>query len=663
MTRAKKRARRWILRGLLVVLLLVVGAAAAGALWFRTNILADLPAVDSLDSWRPATACQILSADGEPLDRFYVERRIWVPIDELPDHVVETFVASEDRRFWEHDGVDYAGILRAVFANWKAGRTVQGGSTITQQVVKNSLVGNQRSYVRKLKEAVLARRLEQRLGKRRILELYLNLIALGSGNYGVEAASQDYFGRSARELDLGQAALLAGLVPAPSRWSPWANPEGAARRREVVLRTLVREGLSTPQAAALFLDEPVAVPRVGGKAIPAAAYVTVVRREVRRLFGDEDAATRGLVVHSAVDSKVQAVAEQAIRDALDAHAARKPGSPGAEGAAVALENATGRVVAVVGGRESTLEGFVRAVRGTRQPGSSFKPYVYGSALMGGMTQLTTVVDGPLALPAGGGAVWSPKNYGGGYAGAVSLRSAMARSLNTVAVRLILDRTPREVARLARAMGVRTPLRVDPTIALGSSEVTPLDQALGYATIARMGVPTEPVWIDAVEDAQGGVLGKAGDAVEMGDHTVKLPGGPLERALPAGVAYELADMMRAVVESGTARRAWDPRFDRAGKTGTTNGFQDAWFVGFTPRWTVAVWVGADGTGSLGDGETGGKVALPAWLTIVAALGEEEGERLPVPPEAVLWKHEGRWLGFDRANPPKGVEVGSGPLPEW
>ncbi len=413
---------------------------------------------------------------------------------------------------------------------------------------------------------------------------------------------------------------------------------------------MVRDGHTSPEAAALFLDEPVAVPRSGGRATPMAAYLTAVRREVRRLFGEQLASTEGLVVHAALDPRAQLVAEEAVIASLDAHALRQPGGATAEGAAVAIENATGRVMLVTGGRNTVLEGFVRATRATRQPGSSFKPYVYGSALMGGKTQITTVIDGPLSLPAGGGKTWSPKNYGGGYAGALSLRSAMARSLNTVAVRLVLERGPAEVARLAKAMGVRTPLRVDPTMALGSSEVTPLDQALGYSTIARMGVPTDPVWILQVQ---------------LGGKVVTLPGGPLPRAMPAGVAYELADMMRGVVMSGTARKAFDPRFDRAGKTGTTNGFQDAWFVGFTPRWTVAVWVGAEGAITLGDGETGGKAALPVWLAIVQHLGETEGERLPVPPEAVLLRHEGLWLGFDRANPPEKLLTipAADPLPEW
>jgi len=306
---------------------------------------------------------------------------------------------------------------------------------------------------------------------------------------------------------------------------------------------------------------------------------------------------------------------------------------------------------------------VRATQARRQPGSSFKPYVYGAALMAGARQTDTVVDGPISLPAGNGQMWTPKNYDGGYAGALPMRTALAKSLNTVAVRLALSAGPETVGRLARSMGVRTPLRKDGTIALGSSEVTPMDQAIGYATIARMGVPTDPVYIDRLEGGDGQTLGVAGGPVVYPSAPIgRLPGGALPRALPAGVAYELADMLREVVVAGTARRAADPRFDRAGKTGTTNDNVDAWFVGFTPQHTIAVWIGADSTHSLGDKETGGKAALPAWLAIAEALGPVEGARLPIPDEAALVSWGGRWVGR-----PRGVGAspawGSSPLPAF
>jgi penicillin-binding protein 1A len=760
-----------------VVLVLVFAAVGAYATyWLDKNILSTLPAdLSEYRRWRPPTACNVYADDGTPIDEFYVERRVWVPLDELDLWTWQAFISAEDRRFMEHQGVDVPGIARAFWVNYQSGSHRQGASTITQQLVKNLMVGKERSYERKLKEAVLAWRLEKELSKRQILELYVNFIALGSGNYGVEAAAQDYFAISARDLDAGQAAMLAGLVPAPSRYSPRSDAEMAARRREIVLGGMVREGYIDAEVAAGFLDDPVLQPRaVREERQVGTAYVTQVRREVRRLLGDQIPFTKGLQVYTPLDIELQETAERAIRQALvdlDAREGRqgalrrippegwdafleragemrrdrasnqvlkpdtgacfealvgpaadlgdlragpwrlalreddrralvrdtapeavpkplvqvtKPGDvlsvclvegdsvrlddrPWAEGAAVVVENATGRILALVGGYEVGLEGFVRATQAKRQPGSSFKPYVYATAMLHGHTQIDTVLDAPISLPGASGP-WSPKNYGGGYAGSLPMRRAFAKSLNTVSVRLILESGVADVIRTAKAMGVQTPVRADPTIALGSSEVTPMDQAMGYATIARMGVAAEPVYIDVVKNVDRVTVGRAGEPVVFdGEAVALLPGGPGRRVLPAGVAYELADMMREVVQAGTATRARKEGFDRAGKTGTTNDCIDAWFIGFTPRYTVAIWIGTDGTSSLGEKETGGKAALPAWLQIIDALPHAAGERFPMPPEAVLVQWQGQWVGLPRGQVPASLlsmpRLGREPLPAF
>lgn len=740
---------------------LVAGSAAVATAWgwLDRAVLSELPAdLEDLRNFRPLTAVQILDRDGEPFDSFYLERRYWVSIDELPDHVWQAFLAAEDQHFFEHPGVDLTGILRALASNLRSGESRQGGSTLTQQLVKNLLLTPERSYERKLKEAVLAWRLERGLTKREILQLYLNFVFLGSGNHGVEAAARDYFGVSAKDLDPGEAALLAGLVPAPSRYTPRKSPELARWRRSLVLGRMVDEGYIDPLDAIDYEDAPVL--RAGSRGAgehkgDATAYATTVRREIRRLFGPEEPFARGLRVLTPYDAGVQRKAIEATEAAVAQHLARQgpravvdrayEGSPppdpvdacfvaqvpagrdlsalrtatrrfvleprdrGArvfderdgvakplsaqlrggelvgvcregdgeavaldraawsESAAVVIENATGRIVALTGGADVTMEGFVRATQARRQPGSSFKPYVYAAALDAGRTQVDTVLDGPLFLPAGGGRTWSPKNYGGGFAGPVPLRRAMASSLNTVAVRLALEVGPTQIAHVARSFGVRTPLRTDLTMALGSSEVTPLDQAVGYATIARMGVPVEPVFLDRVEDGDGRVLASAGGALHLADGTeVALPGRPGRRALDAGVAYELLDVMREVVRGGTARRAYVEGYDRAGKTGTTNDNVDAWFVGMTPLYTVAVWVGTDGTGSLGESETGGRAALPAWIAIVEALPDQQGLVFPVPDDAVRVQAAGfGLLGFERGRVPASVlpvaRPGPGPLP--
>ena len=739
--------------------------------WFDREILSTLPETFDRDAvFRFPCSVQVFAADGERVDQFYLERRVWVPLAELPPIVWQAFVASEDKRFFEHEGIDPVGILRALVVNLRGGGTKQGGSTITQQLVKNLLVGKEKSYRRKLREAVLAYRLERELGKMQLLELYINYIALGNGNYGVEAAAQDYFGISAREMNAGQAALLAGLVPLPSRYSPRHNPGVAAQRREQVLRLLVDQGYVTAIDASGFLQDPVIEARVTNEPGPNTSYLTETRREVRRLFGQDRPFLEGLQVHTALRRDVQAVAEAAVRQALadleERQGARGPvrnipaasreaflkrgdrlqidvqtgefrpprtaecfsalaagkelragpftftlgqadldkkvrqspkldekgepvrrppaalsevlqdgdvldvcaadpnepagivhlrQRPWAEAAAVVIENATGEVVAEVGGYDVGLEGFVRATQAKRQPGSSFKPFVYAAAVMHGHRQTDVIYDGPFSIPGTNGRMWSPQNYDGKYKGNIPIRGAMALSLNTVAVRLGLEAGIDNVVTLATRLGVRTPLRRDLTVALGSSEVTPMDLAVGYASLAREGVHIDPVYITRIADRRGTALGVAGSVVRFPDQELSLPGGPGERVMPQAEAYVVVDMMRNVFKAGTAKKGQRPGMDFAGKTGTTSNFVDAWFVGYSPRYTVAVWVGTDGTSSIGDKETGGKSALPAWNRIMEALPNVPGERFPVPDGVVLapWGGSGEWLGYVRGTVPADV----------
>lgn len=817
---------------MLLLVGIVAGGAAAvwGARWFEDNVLATLPEnLAHVQAYRPPSNCVIYDAAGKPIDQFYVERRIWVSIKSLPDYVWQAFVAAEDRRFFAHRGVDPAGILRAVATNFLKGGVHQGGSTITQQIVKNLLVGKERSYIRKMREAVLALRLERELTKKELLELYINYIYLGSGNYGVEAAAEDYFGKSAAELDAGQAATLAGLVPAPTRYSPHKHPENAIARRSYVLGRMVEEGYMTMGDSRRFAQEPVVLPvERPTRTDVGLAYLTEVRREIRRLFGTATPLAQGFHVYTSLDLGTQKVAEDSVREALHAvddrrgrrgvvvhvgeanrqaflarasglqrivapAATGKPGDvaaapapaapsepplrkaanllkptkaggkkpahekaepmlalappkipdverphpgdcfetivgkgglddleagpfafsmakvdrgvsvrttggksrralsseaslgdvlrvcvvadntvqldpkPWAEGAAVVIENATGRVRALVGGYHDVIEGFVRATQARRQPGSSFKPFVYATALKSGKNQLDIVHDAPISLPGGNGKTWSPRNYEDKYFGDLPIRSALAKSLNTVSVRFVYELGPRRVAETARSLGVRTPIRTDMSIALGSSEVTPMDMAAAYSSIARMGAPLEPVLIESIRDQTGRLLGVAGGNVVVEGETVgKLPGGPQPRALPAGIAYEMADMMREVVKSGTARKAWKEGYDRAGKTGTTNECVDAWFVGFDAAHTTAVWVGSDGPEPIGPKETGGVTSLPAWIRIMESM-EKGPSRLPIPDEAVLVNVKGNWFGFPRGQvPPKYLDrepASREPLPRF
>jgi penicillin-binding protein 1A len=762
-----KRVLKWVAR------VSVVGGVAGGVAawygwqWFDREILSTLPAeLGRNTEFRIPCSVQVFGGDGARVDQFYLERRVWVPIAEMPPHVWQAFVSSEDRRFFEHEGVDPLGIARALVVNLRGGSTSQGGSTITQQLVKNLLVGKERSYRRKLREAVLAYRLEDELTKMQLLELYVNYIALGSGNYGVEAAAQDYFGISARELDPGQAAMLAGLVPAPSKYSPRHNPELAANRREIVLKLMVQQGFLDPVEASRHLTDAVLMPRMSSVKGANVAYLTEVRREVRRVFGEDVPFLEGLQIHTPLDARVQAVTEQAVMEGLNALEERQgargptrnipvaaragfldrgdgvrldpqtgafraplpgecfssialdakgrvaggpfffqigradlddkvrvePGKPPralrdvlregdvlevcvpedeapdapkgnerevrrrarpwAESAAVVIENTTGHVVALAGGYDVGLEGFIRATQAKRQPGSAFKPFVYAAAVQSGKRQTDIVVDAPFSIPGTNGLPWRPKNYDGEYHGPIPLRTAMALSLNTVAVRLAHEVGIEPITTLAAKLGVKTPLRGDLTVALGSSEVTPMDLAVAYGSLARLGVRVEPVWITRVLDRVDREIAREGEPLRVpGAPLQEMPGGGGERVMEASEAYVAVDMMRNVFLAGTAKKGRREGMDFAGKTGTTSGFVDAWFVGYSPRYTVAVWVGTDGTASIGDKETGGKAALPVWSTIMDALPNVKGERFPVPDDVVLLPTEkDLWLGFERGTAP-------------
>ena len=721
---------RWVLVVLAVLAVIPIGVSIQTYAELTEGLPTDL---SELHDFRAATACQILDKDGELLDTFYVERRYPVNVDDLPETVWGAFVAAEDRRFFEHPGVDAWGIMRAIVVNLRAGRTVEGGSTLTQQVVKNILLTNEKSFERKAKEAVLAWRLENELSKLEILNIYINYIYLGSGNYGVEAAARDYFGKVAADLNPAEAATIAALIPAPSYYSPRVNPEIAMKRRRLVLDDMVELGFLEPDHPWNEWELELAPGNRGSDRGDMTAYVTVVRREVQRLFGDL-ATTGGLIVHTPYDAKVQAAAVEGNREAAEAHRQRQGARPikarrgkrphfpeagcfqvqvptngdltqlaagpmryrlrsedhyavvfderdgkrhalksqisggeilavchdedagenvvriddsaWAQSASAVVHHPTGHVVAITAGvGPGTLEGFVRGAQAMRQPGSSFKPYVYAGAFKRrGLGQLSKIVDRPISY---GG--WTPKNYSGGYSGAMTIRTALTRSTNTVAVQLMAMADPDYVAELAYGLGVRATLRPDLTMALGSSEVTPLDQALGYAGIARGGVPTDPIFITRVEDADGSLIGEAGDLLPNGN---RLPGGPKPRALPAGVAAEVLDMMKSVVQFGTGRRAYLPDRDRAGKTGTTSNFVDGWFVGATPTHTIAVWVGSDGSGTLGDRETGGKCSLPAWIKIAESLPEGP-LRFALPDEAVKVDWSGQRVVLRRGGVPSNI----------
>ena len=540
------------------------------------------PALDTTTPAPLAESSRILAADGTVVTALHGEQnRETVPLDRMPKVLRDAVVAIEDERFWEHKGVDARSVLRAVYANASEGKVVEGGSTITQQYVKNELVGPDRTVRRKLREAALAYELERRYTKERILELYLNTIYFGNGAYGVQAASNEYFGVAVDRLTLGQSALLAGLIRSPNRTDPYQQPAVAAARRQLVLDKMVRLGWAAPEAATAAAGETLVTPTPADARYPAPHFVERVKRFILDdpRFGPTAAARRdllfrgGLRISTTLDLKAQAQAEQAVARVLTAPE-RDPAA-----AVVSIEPATGFVRALVGGRDFFGTGpeakFDLATQGRRPAGSAFKPFVLAAALDKGMP-VTRFYDAPgtMTIPLTG-EPWVVSNYEGQGGGRMTLLDATIRSVNTVYAQLILDVGPAKAVATAARMGITSPLLPYPSAVLGTNDVTPVEMATAYGTLANRGISVPPTFVTKV-------VGTDGRVVYEHQHTQK-------RVLEQDDVDAEVDVLRQVVERGTGVGAKIGR-PVAGKTGTGQEWRDAWFVGFTPDLVTSVWVG-------------------------------------------------------------------------
>lgn len=707
------------LRNFLVFLAVIacVSAAIAVALVYA-ELSSNLPPVEQLAQYRPAMATQILADDGSVVGEFFYEKRYVVPVERIPAQVRNAFIAAEDAAFYTHKGVDPIGIARAFLNNLSKGEAIQGGSTITQQVVKSLLLTPKKSYERKVKEVILALQIEQQLSKEQILFLYLNHIYLGSGAYGVAAAAQEYFGKPVDELSLAEGALLAGLPQAPSRYSPAKHWPRAKERQRYVLERMVAAHLITTDEAQAAAQEPLALQRRGGSFKGAPYYVEHVRRLLDQKYGETALYALGLRVHTPLNLHMQAAAEAALRDglhklslrqqfngvpthldpnaaetflrtqreqmagqplevgktydaivlgngpearrqgaktvydeafnrAIPANAPRlqvgsfkgflsieaSPDTPApvyraghvvrvkiadvqqngpayqfvldpelqVQGALVALEPATGAVRAMIGGVNFEHSQFNRAVQSARQPGSSFKPFVYAAALDHNFTPASVIVDEPISFQVND-SVWRPHNYEDRYFGPTTLREALTFSRNVVTVKLATRIGMKPLVRYIQRLGIRSPLAPNLSIALGSSELTLIELASAYAVFANQGQSSEPRFITRITDSQGNLIDEY------------LP--QTEQVIAAETAYLMTSMMQSVIDRGTGKRAKALQRPAAGKTGTTNDFNDAWFVGYTPQLLSAIWVGFDEKRPLGKGETGGRVAAPIWQAFMS-----------------------------------------------
>ncbi|MGH2711679.1 MAG: transglycosylase domain-containing protein [Actinomycetota bacterium] len=608
----RERRERVPLRGLglgwwlnrFVVLILALAVLTTGVV-----ILAPLP----YDPPAPLQSAFLYAKDGRMFARVNAEeRRVVVPIGRVPADVKQAFLAAEDERFYEHSGIDPIAIGRAVWQDLTGGR-FQGGSTITQQLVRNTsnpYVGRERTLGRKIREAVMALRLERRYSKDRILEMYLNQIYFGEGAYGVETAAQEYFGRHVWNLDLSQAATLAGVVASPNRYNPRAEPEASLERRDWVLGRMVTVGYITEaEARAARAQQVVVAPREPQES-QAAYFVDWLTRDIRRRHGADALYRGGLNIETTLDLDMQHAAERAIAGILN-----QPGDP--QAALVSIDVRTGGILAMVGGRDfhRSQVNLATGQGGTgRQAGSAFKPFVLAAALENGITPYDVYsAPGSITIQGDGGSPWNVSNFGGSSYGSLSVRSATVSSVNTVFAQLIEEVGPEAVVDIAREMGIRTDLPSVLSLALGTAEVTPLDMASSFATFASGGIYRKPTGVRWITDSRGQVV----ERMDAGGR----------RAISESVSSQVTDILLDVVAGGTGTGAAIPGVAVAGKTGTTQNHADAWFCGYTADVATCVWMGyARGqvpmTNVHGIPITGGSLPAAIWRAFMMTIPQPE-----------------------------------------
>lgn len=777
-----------------------MGAVVAGSAF--AYFARGLPSVDALRGYKPPQVTKVFCMDGSVCAEYFKERRTLVALPSLPRYVVEAFLAAEDADFYKHEGLDYVGMVRAALHALVPGGRVTGASTITQQACRNLLLSQERTLARKIREWILTPRIEKALTKDQILELYLNQIYFGHGRYGIEEAALFYFGKHAKDLDLGEAATLAGVPQQPQRVNPVTNVVRSKKRQQYVLRQLARHGFATPEQVNRELERPISLappppPSIGPY------YAEEIRKTLIARYGEESVLEAGLQVTIAMEPRLQLAADEAVRvglDALDrrrgyrgrlgtlelsrfrelrpsfearlAEAGRRRGEtwlvadlaplaqgeseadpgelddlqevppegapppvggeidarrigvlalrpglrvgglvvsvdetanravvdlvgrtgeitfdtvswakrrtpadpsdrpdlisevvaegdlvtvrvvstpeapaplvltldqvPEVQGALVALDPMSRRVVAMTGGYDFERSPFNRATQARRQPGSSFKPFLYGAAIESRkFTAVSVLNDAPEAIrDPYTGKSWKPHNYErAGFEGPMTLRQALTKSKNSISVRLIQALAPAAAIDFARRAGIRSPLPENLTLALGTGEVSVLEIANAYSTLRSLGQFAEPVMLLKVVDATGRVLEEHQAA--------------FEERIPPPVAFVTTSLMRSVVEEGTATQVRELTRPAAGKTGTASDYRDAWFSGFTAQWVASAWVGMDDHTSLGPKETGGRAALPLWLSFMRAAHENlPAEELPVPAGVV----------FARIDPSTGLLAG-------
>jgi 1A family penicillin-binding protein len=636
--------------------LVCIGATAAalaamGLFGLFLVAVKDLPQVpEPIGRINDTPATAIFGADGRRI--LTIGGRETVSLDDVSYAFIQAILATEDHRFWEHRGVNKLRTLKALWITLFEPGKVQGASTVTQQLAKNLFFSFERTYMRKFRELLVALQIEAQFSKQEILEAYINQIPFGVGAYGIGQAARTFFGKSAGELTLAEASLLAGLPKSPTRYNPIRYMQRARDRQRVVLKRMVATGMVTREEAQDAESAPLEL-RSQARSLRVDSYfLDAVMKSLEDTYGPEVVYHGGLKVYTTLDVNLQQRAEEALQEGITKLESRMKiddratGDPeendnGLQGALVTVDVNTGAVKALVGGRDFFKTPYNRALQNNRQPGSGFKPFLYYGVLENlEKTPADVMVDKPVSIPVAGKPPWKPRNFKRSYDGPMVIKKAFTDSVNTVAAQLVEALGPEQVIHTARRCGITSPLAPVFSVALGTFGVSPLEMASAYATLASGGLRHPPFWIRRVEDISGRVLE---------EHIITG-----ERVLDESVTYQLVDMMAGVVNEGTGRivRRMGFSLPAAGKTGTTNDYNDAWFTGFTPNLSTSVWVGFDrGQGMRdknGAGITGGRGAAPIWAQFMKTATQGEPQRSFTVPDDIYFKKvdpkNGSWAGF-------------------
>jgi penicillin-binding protein 1A len=640
-TRAPRTGRRTPLEAFIYWTAVLAVWGAIFLVGFLAVFAQGLPDTSTLNEAQRRTAITYLDRNGASIATSGSQYAPPVDVDQLPVHVPAAFIAIEDRRFYHHPGFDPIRMAKALVGNIACGCIRAGGSTITQQLARNLFLTPKQNMHRKVQEIMLAVWLEHKFSKKEILGLYLNRVNFGAGAYGIEAAALRYFNKKAKDLTVGEAAILAGIMKAPSHYGPLANSERSARRATVVLNEMERSHVITPEQRAEAVAHPVKVSKTFANQ-HAQYFADWLDQEIRSLVGEPQ---EDLIVETTLDLPMQMAAERAVQSILARDKSKR-----VEQAALVAVDGEGRVRAMIGGASYADSQFNRAVDAKRQAGSSWKPFVYLAATEAGYTPDTQVVDEPVKI-----GNWEPKNYTGGYLGAISLQTAVAQSINTVAARVANDVGRDRVASAARRLGIQSDINMQPSMALGAVEVSPIEMAQAYAAFSNGGLRVQAHGINRIRTATGKVLYEwrpEGRASVINQTSL----------------YYMTQMLRSVISSGTGTAAAIPGYDIAGKTGTTSDYRDAWFAGYTGGFTTVVWVGKDDNKPMRK-VTGGSTPASIWKAFMsAALPRLKVTAIPTGPAPApapndpignLLDQAGQLFGGgDEGQPPEGTE----PLPD-